>query len=131
MKGNHKILAALNDLLAYELTAIHPYMEQDETAEHWGCVKQRKLADERAVIKKKKHAERLIERILILEGRPIVSKRNPSRNESAPPPPHDFIAEMVAVINYHNAIRIALSEGDHATKEVLESILSDGSCHAV
>ena len=73
MKGNDKILAALNSLLADELTAINQYMVHSEMCDDWGYEKLHKHFEKRA-IDEMKHAEKLIGRILFLEGSPIVSE---------------------------------------------------------
>ena len=130
MKGNSKVLAVLNDLLADELTAINQYVVHGEMAEHWGYGKLKKLVGGRAITEMK-HAEKLIERILFLEGTPIVSKLNPIRIGSDVPKQftHDLVAEMMAVKNYNQAIEVAVAAGDNATKEILESILKDEDGH--
>ena len=75
MKGNDRIIARLNDLLADELTAINQYMVQSEMCDNWGYEKLHKAMEKRAV-EEMKHAEKLIARVLFLEGTPIVSKLN-------------------------------------------------------
>ena len=72
MKGNEKIIAKLNDLLSDELTAINQYFVHAEMCENWGYERLHKKIRERS-IDEMKHAEKLIARILFLEGRPIVS----------------------------------------------------------
>src|SRR5512146_733059 len=75
MKGNEKLMGTLNSLLADELTAINQYMVHSEMADNWGYEKLHKHFEKRA-IDEMKHAEKLIARILFLEGIPIVSKLN-------------------------------------------------------
>jgi bacterioferritin len=130
MKGNDKLIQALNGLLADELTAINQYVVHAEMAENWGYGKLNKAVSTRSITEMK-HAEKLIERILFLEGIPIVSKLNPIRIGSDIPKQftHDLVAEMMAVKNYNAAIKIATEEGDNATKEMLEAILKDEDSH--
>jgi len=130
MKGNNKVLAVLNDLLADELTAINQYVVHGEMAENWGYGKLKKLVSGRAITEMK-HAEKLIERILFLEGIPVVSKLNPIRIGTDIPKQfaHDLASEMMAVKNYNMAIKVAMAAGDNATKEILESILMDEDGH--
>ncbi|HUS92907.1 MAG TPA: bacterioferritin, partial [Phycisphaerae bacterium] len=73
MKGNEKLLETLNSLLADELTAISQYMVHSEMCADWGYGKLHEHFEKRA-IDEMKHAEKLIGRILFLEGRPVVSK---------------------------------------------------------
>ena len=73
MKGNEKLLVTLNQLLAEELTAINQYMVHAEMCENWGYDKLHDHFRKRS-IDEMKHAEKLIARILFLEGRPVVSE---------------------------------------------------------
>ena len=130
MKGDTNVLDALNDLLADELTAINQYVVHAEMVENWGYGKLKKQVSARAITEMK-HAEKLIERILFLEGTPIVSKLNPIRigADVHKQLTHDLVSEMLAVKSYNKAIKVAMSAGDNATKEILESILKDEDAH--
>ncbi len=130
MKGNDKVLAVLNGLLADELTAINQYVVHAEMDENWGYGKLKKLVGSRSITEMK-HAEKLIERILFLEGIPVVSKLNAIRIGADIPKQftNDLAAEMTAVKNYNKAIQVTMDAGDNATKELLESILKDEDAH--
>ncbi len=130
MKGNQQLIQALNGLLADELGAINQYMVHEAIVENWGYEKLTKLIRTRAVTEMK-HAERLIERILFLEGIPIVDKLSPIHIGSDVPKQfdNDLAAEMGAVKNYNAAIKLAQEVSDNATKELLESILKDEDKH--
>jgi len=67
MKGNDKIIATLNELLADELTAINEYMVHSEMCDNWGYEKLHKAIEKRAV-DEMKHAEKIIARILFLKA---------------------------------------------------------------
>jgi bacterioferritin len=130
MKGNDKVIATLNDLLADELTAINEYMVHSEMCANWGYEKLHKAIEKRAV-DEMKHAEKLIARILFLEGKPVVSKLNkitigPDVETQIK---NDWNAEDGAVKAYNNAIRLAVEVGDNGTRELLESILKDEEDH--
>ena len=75
MKGNEKVITELNARLAEELTAINQYMVHAELCENWGYARLHKEIEKRAITEMK-HAEKLIARILYLEGMPIVSELN-------------------------------------------------------
>jgi bacterioferritin len=75
MKGNEKVIGTLNARLAEELTAISQYMVHAEMCDNWGYKKLHEVIEKRAMTEMK-HAEKLIARIIFLEGIPIVSKLN-------------------------------------------------------
>jgi bacterioferritin len=130
MKGNEKLIETLNTLLSEELTAISQYMVHSEMAESWGYAKLHAHFDRQAK-DEMKHAEKLIERILFLEGTPIVSKLLPMHIGADVPKQlaSDHDLELFAVKEYNNAITRAADAGDNATKEILEAILRDEDRH--
>ena len=130
MKGNDKLIAALNSLLADELTAINQYMVHSEMSDNWGYEKLHDHFEKRAV-DEMKHAEKLIARILFLEGLPIVSElRKITIGADVPRQlASDHAAEADAIKAYNEAIRLAGEVADFATREVLESILNDEDRH--
>lgn len=130
MKGNPQLLQALNGLLADELAAVNQYMVHAEIAENWGYGKLNKMIRARAITEMK-HAEKLIERILFLEGIPIVDKLSAIHIGADVPKQfdHDLAAEMGAVKSYNAAIKLAQDVSDNATKELLDSILKDEDGH--
>ncbi|MBI3986768.1 MAG: bacterioferritin [Lentisphaerae bacterium] len=130
MKGNDALIETLNGLLADELTAINQYVVHSEMAENWGYGKLKKTVRARSIVEMK-HAEKLIERILFLEGMPKVSELNTIAIGSDIPRQlsNDLAAEMSAVKHYNKAIVAAASAGDYATREILEHILQDEDAH--
>jgi bacterioferritin len=120
----------LNGLLADELTAINQYVVHGEMAENWGYGKLKKLVGSRAIAEMK-HAEKLIERILFLEGTPIVGELNAIHIGADIPKQfdNDLSAEMMAVKNYNSAVKTATDVGDNATSEMLKGILKDEDSH--
>ncbi len=124
MKGNEKILATLNELLAEELTAISQYMVHSEMCDNWGYVKLHKSIEKQAV-DEMKHAEWLIGRILFLEGTPIVSKLQPIKIGKDIPSmlTNDSSGEQTAVQLYNKAILQAREVVDNGTADLLTKIL--------
>ena len=130
MKGNEKLLETLNSLLADELTAINQYMVHAEMCENWGYGKLHEGLQKRAV-DEMKHGEKLIARILFLEGIPIVSELR-KMNIGATVVKQlasDLDLEMGAVKAYNDAISLAAEVRDNATKELLDHILLDEDRH--
>jgi bacterioferritin len=130
MKGNKKLLEQLNARLAEELTAINQYMVHSEMCDDWGYGKLHKQIEKRA-IDEMKHAEKLIGRILYLEGIPIVSDLNKIHIGAEVPKMHenDRQAEEGAIKNYNETIRLAAEVGDNGTREMLTAILKEEEEH--
>ncbi len=130
MKGNDRIIEKLNDLLADELTAINQYMVQSEMCANWGYERLHK-AIEKDAIEEMKHAEKLIGRILFLEGSPTVNRLK-TINIGADIPAilkNNWDAEAGAIKSYNDGIRLATEVVDNGTRELLESILKDEENH--
>jgi bacterioferritin len=130
MKGNPKIIERLNALLSDELTATNQYIVHSEMCANWQFNKLHNLVEKRA-IEEMKHAEKLIARILFLEGLPIVSNLNKIHIGAEVPAQleNDLGAELGAVQAYNDGIRQAVEAGDNGTRELLESILADEEEH--
>ncbi len=130
MKGNDQIIETLNTLLADELTAINQYMVHSEMCANWGYDHLHEAAEKRA-IQEMKHAEKLIARILFLEGAPTVSRLNEIAIGLVVEKQHanDRVAEEGAIKSYNDGIRQAADLGDNGTRELLESILHDEEEH--
>ena len=130
MKGDPKLIKTLNSLLADELTAINQYMVHSEMCDNWGYDKLHKAIEKRA-IDEMKHAEKLIARILFLEGLPVVSELKKILIGADVPKmfANDHAAEAGAIKSYNEAIVLAGNVKDYATREVLEDILKDEDAH--
>jgi len=124
MKGNKNLIAVLNDLLADELTAISQYMVHSEMCENWGYEKLH-AAIEKQAKDEMHHAEWLIQRILFLDGSPLVSKLNPMKigKSVLEMVSNDQDAELGAVRAYNSAIKLAHEAADQATADLLAEIL--------
>jgi bacterioferritin len=130
MKGNEKITALLNEFLADELTAISQYMVHSEMCADWEYGKLHQAVEKRA-IDEMKHAEKLIGRILFLEGTPTVSKLNKiavgaNVEEQLK---NDRAAEDGAIKAYNDGIRLCGELGDNGTRELIASNLQDEEKH--
>jgi bacterioferritin len=130
MKGNDKIIEHLNLRLAEELTAINQYMVHSEMCDNWGYDRLHQAIEKRA-IDEMKHAEKLIARILFLDGRPIVSELNKLHIGAEVPKMHenDRSAEEGAIKGYNESIRLAVEVGDNGSRELLEDILEEEEAH--
>ena len=124
MKGNEKLLGVLNELLADELTAISQYMVHSEMCDQWGYEALHKAIESQA-IDEMHHAEWLIQRILFLEGMPVVSNLRPMTIGASVEEiiVGDQKAEQDAVKAYNAGIALASEVGDEATADLLVTIL--------
>jgi len=130
MKGNERIIERLNARLADELTAINQYIVHSEMCANWGYDRLHEAIEKRA-IEEMKHAEKLIARILFLEGQPIVSNLNEINIGADVEAQHakDWAAEEAAIQAYNEDIRLAVEVGDNGTRDLLESLLVDEEEH--
>jgi len=130
MKGSPKVIDTLNSLLADELTATNQYMVHSEMCENWGYNKLGETIQKRA-IEEMKHAEKLIGRIIFLEGIPIVSELRKMHIGSDVPKmfDSDHALEAGAIKSYNAGILVCGDAKDYATREILERILNDEDRH--
>ena len=130
MKGNAKLLEVLNSLLADELAAINQYIVHAEMCADWGYEKLHEHFEKRAM-DEMRHAEKLIERLLFLEGIPIVSELSNIHigSDVIKQLEYDRVSEMAAIKAYNDAIALAGEVRDYATREVLDKILQDEDRH--
>lgn len=130
MKGNEELLKKLNGLLAEELTAINQYIVHGEMDGDWGYERLHEAIEKRG-IDEMKHGETLIERILFLEGTPIVSELNKIHIGDTVEKQfkNDWQAEMDAINSYNEGIKLARSVGDNGTEQILKQILKDEEDH--
>jgi bacterioferritin len=130
MKGQPEIIEKLNELLAEELTAINQYFLHAEMCEDWGYEKLHGILEKRAK-QEMQHAEKLIGRILFLEGRPVVSKLNNITigDTVLKQLNNDHGAEKTAIEMYNGAVALTTKLSDNGTKVLVESILTDEEDH--
>jgi bacterioferritin len=124
MKGNEKLITVLNQRLADELTAINQYMVHSEMCENWGYGKLH-IAIGKQAMDEMHHAEWLIERIIFLDGLPIVSKLNNIKigKTVLEMVSNDQEAEIAGLLAYNSAINLAHEVADEGSVELLTKIL--------
>src|SRR5690606_21077582 len=126
MRGDPEIIDALNEILTSELTAINQYFVHYRMLENWGYERIAKKKREES-IEEMKHADRVIQRILFLEGVPNLQRLNPVRVGEDPVEIHkvDLQLELEALARLKQTIALCLAKNDAGTRELLESILVD------
>jgi len=130
MKGNAKILEALNDILTGELTGINQYFVHAKMCENWGYERLAEV-NRKESIGEMKHADELIERILFLEGVPNLQRLGKVKvGERVPEQLKlDRELEIDAVGKLNKAIALAAEVGDNGTRELLEDLLDSEEEH--
>jgi bacterioferritin len=124
VRGDPQILEALNEILTAELTAINQYFVHAKMCANWGY---RRLAKRKRdeSIDEMKDADRVIERVLFLEGVPNMQRLFPVRVGEDPVEQHrlDLELELDAVKRYNRVIELAREKGDNGTRHLLEELL--------
>jgi bacterioferritin len=130
MKGNPKVIEALNRALTIELTAINQYFCQAKMCQNWGFKLLGKKHYEESM-GETKHAEMIIERILFLEGVPEIARYDVIRvgTDVKEQFENDLKLEMGGVKTYNEAIELCTSLKDNGTREMLEPILTESEEH--
>ena len=126
MQGDASIVETLNDVLTAELTAINQYFIHHKMCQNWGYARLSKKKYEES-IEEMKHADRVIERILFLDGIPNMQRMSPVRVGESPSEQHelDLALEVNAVERLNKGIGLAREKGDNGTRELLEDILRE------
>jgi bacterioferritin len=130
MKGKPEVLAELSEMLKEELAAINQYILHAEMCENWGYKRLAK-AKKMESIGEMKHAEKIIERILFLEGMPKMDTLGKIRigKDVKQQLENDLALERTAVVSYNRAIDTCRKVGDNATADFLKNILNDEEGH--
>lgn len=130
MQGEQQIIDALNAGLTIELTAINQYFCQAKMCKNWGYHKLAAKHYEESM-GEMKHAEKLIDRILFLEGVPEIARYDVIRvgTDVKEQLENDLALEMKGVKAYNDAIQLCIQRNDGGSRELLESILVESEEH--
>jgi bacterioferritin len=131
MKGKPEVLQVLQEAMTDEFGAVHGYILHAEMCANWGYKSLASLTTKRA-IEEMNHAERLLERILFLDGAPnvqsmpkIVVGQDVEHQFAA-----DLESEQAAIVSYNAAIAACRKAGDDGSAELLGANLRDEERHA-
>ena len=130
MQGDAKVIEYLNRVLKNELTAINQYFLHARMLKNWGFVRIGKKVYAES-IGEMKHAEKLIDRIIFLEGVPEIARYDVIRVGATVEEQlqNDLVLETKGVHAYNAAIQVCLEEVDGGSRELLETILVESEEH--
>jgi bacterioferritin len=130
MQGNPQVLEALNRALTVELTAINQYFCQAKMCKNWGYAKLASKHYEESM-GEMKHAEKLIDRILFLEGTPEIARYDVIRvgTDVKEQFENDLKLEMSGVHHYNFTVDLCVKLKDNGTRELIAPILVESEEH--
>ncbi len=130
MKGDPNVIDYLNKALRHELTAVSQYWLHYRLQDDWGLGHMAKKSRQES-IEEMGHADRLIERIIFLEGHPNLQKLDPLRigQNARETLECDLAAELSARALYKEAREASDAAGDYVTMKLFEELMADEEGH--
>jgi bacterioferritin len=130
MKGDPRVIDLLNDVLTAELTAVNQYFLHAKMCLNWGYQYLGKKIYEES-IGEMKHSDKLVERILFLEGLPNLQKLNKLAIGQGVIEilKNDLANELQTVPRLNKGIQLCRDLGDNGTESLLTSILVESEEH--
>ena len=130
VQGHPEVIEALNLALKGELTAINQYFLHSRMLEDWGF-KKRSAEEYKESIEEMQHADRLIQRILLLGGLPNLQELGKLYigEDLANLIECDLRLELEGIAHYREAIRLCEGQGDYVSRDLLKEILAEEEEH--
>ncbi len=130
MKGHPDVIEALNRALTIELTAINQYFCQSKMCKNWGFMRLAAKHYEES-IGEMKHADKIIERVLFLDGVPEIARYDVIRvgTDVKEQFENDLALEKRGVETYNEAMTLATQLKDNGSRELMAGILVDSEEH--
>ncbi|HEY0984000.1 bacterioferritin [Schlesneria sp.] len=130
MQGNTQVIDALNRALTIELTAINQYFCQSKMCKNWGLMKLARKHYEES-IGEMKHADKIIDRVLFLEGTPEIARYDVIRvgSDVKEQFENDLKLETSGVAAYNELVDLCIKIKDNGTHAIALEILTDSEEH--
>lgn len=130
MKGDPEIIEVLNEILTAELTAINQYFIHAKMRQNWGLNRLAAVARKES-IEEMEDADKLIDRILYLDGTPNLQRYNPVRvgEDIEEQFALELRTETEAIERYNRAVALARTKNDNGTRQLLNERLVDEESH--
>lgn len=130
MKGHEKVIERLNEALFLELGAVNQYWLHYRLTEDWGYTKLAKKEREES-IEEMNHADKLVKRIIFLEGHPNMQTVGPLRigQNIKEVLECDLAGEYEARESYRISREICAELSDHVSKKIFDELLEDEEGH--
>jgi bacterioferritin len=130
MKGSAEVIRQLNEVLTGEVTAVNQYFLHASMCKNWGYLRLYKQIYEES-LEEMRHAQRLIDRILFLEGMPALHhplsvQVGQNLKEMLE---RDLQLETSTLPPLHQGVTLCLEQGDTGTRELLEHLIVEGEHH--
>jgi bacterioferritin len=130
MKGDKQVIERLNEALFLELGAVNQYWVHYRLLEDWGYLRLAKKEREES-IEEMQHADRLVARIIFLEGHPNLQSVAPLRigQNVKEVLESDLAGEYDARTSYKKSREICAEKGDYVSMKLFEELLADEEGH--
>lgn len=130
MKGHPDVIEALNRALTIELTAINQYFVQSKMCKNWGFMRLAKKHWDESM-GEMKHADKIIDRVLFLEGTPEIARYDVIRvgTDVKEQFENDLALETSGVKAYNELVNLCIQLKDNGTHALALEILTDSEEH--
>jgi bacterioferritin len=130
MKGSSEVITQLNEILKGEVTAVNQYFLHASMCKNWGYMRLYKKIYEES-LEEMRHAQRLIDRILFLEGMPVLTQPLAVHvgQDLKDLLERDLRLEASALPPLKQGVALCLEQGDAGTRELLEHLIVEGEEH--